>query len=207
MDDRGVGALFRAVRINKRLRQADVAGLAGVSQGLVSKAERGLYEHIGLAAARRIAASLDIRLRLDAWWRSGDGERLLDRDHAALVELAAAVLRAAGWVTLLEYPVAGAWGRGSVDLLAWHARRRVLCVVEVKTRLLDLQELLMAFSRKLRALPAILRREQGWDAVDIGRLLVVAGTRSNRAVVARHPSIFDSTFPGRTLEARAWIRD
>jgi hypothetical protein len=105
----------------------------------------------------------------------------------------------------LEHPFAGAFGRGSVDILAWHPTTRAVCLFEVKSRLLDLQELLMTFARKLRIVPGEIRTELGWAAGPLGRVIVVLGTAANRAVVEDHPNLFAATFPERARAARSWI--
>lgn len=52
---------IRIARLTRRLRQVEVAELAGVSQTAVSDAERGY----GLGTIRRIAHALDIQLLED----------------------------------------------------------------------------------------------------------------------------------------------
>jgi transcriptional regulator with XRE-family HTH domain len=206
MDDRRIGAVFRAVRQHHGLRQSDVAARAGVSQASVSTLERGRLARVSLPIARRIADVLDIRLSLNAWWRGGEADKLLDRAHAALVERVTRVLRASGWHVIVEFPFGGAYGRGSVDVLGWHPARRALCIVEVKSRILDLQELLMTFARKVRLVPLAVREDLGWRPAVVGRVLVVAGTTANREVVAAHPNVFGASFPHRAREARPWLR-
>jgi transcriptional regulator with XRE-family HTH domain len=102
MDDRRVGRIVREVRIRKAWRQRDLAEMAGVSQSLVSRMERGWIGGLSLAKLRKVGAVLDIRFSLDAWWRSGEVDRLVDRGHAALVDHVVAGLRADGWVTRVE---------------------------------------------------------------------------------------------------------
>jgi hypothetical protein len=76
----------------------------------------------------------------------------------------------------------------------------------VKTALTDLQAFLMSMSRKLRIVPGIIETERGWDRVALGRILIVDGTRANRTIVERHASMFEATFPARTIAARQWLR-
>jgi transcriptional regulator with XRE-family HTH domain len=206
MDDRRVGRLFRAVRQRKDYRQADVAKLAGVGQTLVSDIELGRLESVGLVRVRRVAAVLDISISIDAWWRGGEADRLLDRGHASLVEPVVALLRAGGWEVVPEFTFNVYGDRGSVDVLAWHPIEHILLIVEVKTALTDLQETLSTFSKKVRVVPGIIGQERGWNVRHVAKLLVVSGTTANRSVVTRHGATFDAAFPGRSAEARAWLR-
>ena len=77
--------------------------MAGVSQSAITRVERGSLTLVTLEIAERVAAALDITLRLDSRWHGGDGDRLIDREHASVVEVVVSELRAAGWEVLLEY--------------------------------------------------------------------------------------------------------
>lgn len=207
MDDRRAGDAFRQVRRHLRLRQADVAVRARVSQRTVSEIELGRFEHVGLDHVRDVARVLDIRIQLDVWWRSGQLDRLLDHEHARLVELTARALRAAGWDVRVEYTFNEFGERGSADILAWHATRCALAIIEVKTRIDDVQNVLSAFGRKVRLLPRIAARDLGWEPTTVGRVLVLRDTAANRDVVATHGTTFDSVWPARTAAIAAWMRD
>lgn len=206
MDDRRVGRIIREVRIRKAWRQRDVADAAGVSQGLVSRIELGRFGNLSLAKIRKVGHVLDIRVSLDAWWRSGDMDRLVDRGHAALVDHVVASLRADGWVTRVEVTFNHFGERGSADVVAWHPHERILLIVEVKTMIGDIQATASTFERKVRILPDALHAEAGWRARSVARLLVIAETHANRAVIRDHPAIFGAIWPARTLETRRWLR-
>ena len=146
----------------------------------MSRLERGQLERVGLARARRIGAVLQIEMPVAPRWRGGELARLLDADHAALVERVVAVVRSLGWEVMPEYTFSRFGERGSVDVVAWRAPSRSLLIVEVKTRLLDLQDLLAGVGRKERVVPGILARERGWRPNAVGVVLVVADTSANR---------------------------
>jgi len=206
MDDRRVGRAIREIRIHLGLRQADVSRESGVSQRTVSEIELGRLEHVRLRTLRMVADALDVRVSVDTWWRSGRIDHLLDRGHATLVEHVASTLRVAGWIVRVEVTFNEFGERGSADLVAWHPAERALLIIEVKTRIDDTQEATSTFSRKVRILPAILAREEGWDALTIGRVLVLADTRMNRALVRDHAATFDSIWPARTADVRRWVQ-
>lgn len=205
MDDQRIGRLFRAVRQRRNLRQRDVASRARVSQKTVSEVELGRLEAVGLATVRRISAVLDVRVSLQAGWNGGQGDRLIDRAHAHLVNVIARILERGGWTLHPEFTFNHFGDRGSVDILAWHAATRTLLIVEVKATLTDLQDLLAALSRKVRVVPAIAAQTFGWERLHVAQLLFVGDTKGNRAVVSRHAAIFDAAFPMRSREARTWV--
>jgi transcriptional regulator with XRE-family HTH domain len=206
MDDRRVGRLLRAVRIRKNLRQRDLAERCGVSQTVISDLELGRLEEVRLATARRIATELDVRLVISAQWRGGESDRLLDRAHASIVEHVITVLRSLTWDVVPEFTFNVYGDRGSVDILAWHAKERILLIVEVKATLNDLQDLLGALSKKRRVVPIAVREALPWRPDHVAVLLVAAGTSANRAVVARHAATFDAAFPARSRDVLAWLR-
>lgn len=206
MDDRKVGRILRAVRQRRGLRQAGVAANAGLSQSVVSKLERGRLDVVGLETLRRVALELDVSIVISATWQGGQGDRLLDRAHAAVVDRVIETLKALDWEVAAEFSFNHFGDRGSVDVLAWHAARRVLLIIEVKATLTDLQALLLSLSRKLRVVPDLAREELGWNAEHVARLVVIAGTTANRSVVSRHAATFDASFPARSREILSWLR-
>src|SRR5215210_2958978 len=84
MDDIRFGSALRGVRRRRRLTQAEVAALAGVSQPTISRVERGHFETLPLGQIRAIAGTLDVRVDLVARWRGGDLDRLINARHSAL---------------------------------------------------------------------------------------------------------------------------
>lgn len=206
MDDRQIGRVLRAVRIESRLRQADVSRLAGVDQKQVSLAERGHLGRISLDHLRRIAAALEVDLVMIARWRGGESDRLIDRGHAALVEAVARRLTGAGWEVVAEFTFNHYGDRGSVDVLAWHPERRALAIVEVKTSLADLQQTLASMDRKRRVVPRLVAEERGWAPVLVGSILAISGTTGNRRRVAAHSATIRSVMPGGSVATRRWIR-
>ncbi len=206
MDDTRVGRIVREVRIRKTWRQRDLATAAGVSQGLISRIELGRFDNLSLARIRKVADVLGITISLDARWRSGNVDRLVDRGHAALVDHVVATLRADGWVTRVEVTFNHFGERGAADVVAWHPHERILLIVEVKTTIGDIQATASTFERKVRILPDALRREAGWRPRTVARLLVIADTHANRTVVRDHAALFDAIWSARTMETRRWLR-
>ena len=171
----------------------------------MSEIELGRLEHVHLGMLRKVADVLDIRVALDAWWRSGRIDHLLDRAHAALVEHTVKTLEAAGWITRVEVTFNEFGERGSADVVGWRPVERALLIAEIKTRIDDLQDAGAVFSRKVRILPKVLARDEGWDALTVGRVLVYADTRANRELVQAHRGTFDAIWPDRTVAVKRWI--
>ena len=192
------------------MRQVDLAKRAGVSQGMVSRIERGHFEGVTIDAIRRVAAVLDIRIDVIARWRAGDLDRLLNRAHSAMHEDVARRFESLpDWINEPEVSFAIVAERGVIDILAWHPGRRALLVIELKTDIVDVNELVGTLDRKERLAKRV-ARERGWfgsdDAgVTVSTWLIVADTRTNRRRVAAHATMLRSRFPqdGRSIDG--WL--
>lgn len=207
MDDLRIGRLVRVVRRRLHWRQLDVARRAGVSQQLVALIESGRLEAVTVKTLRAVAAALEIRLPFVPQWRGGASDALLDARHAAIVNAVVAVLRVTGWICVLEYSFSHYGERGSVDILAWHPLVGALLVIEVKSRLFDVQALFVGVDRKARLLPEMVARERGWKPLVVGRVVVLEEARANRSVVARNGAAFEAALPARSREVRRWLRN
>jgi transcriptional regulator with XRE-family HTH domain len=205
MEDGRVGTVIRAVRHRRKLRQLDVAKRAGVSQRTVSDIERGHLVRVSLRALRAVGAVLEVGLPFSPRWRGPELDRLLDAQHATIVEIVVGSLRSNGWQVLVEWSFSEFGERGSVDVIGWHEASRTLLVIEVKTKIVDVQELLATHDRKVRLARRLLLRERGWRAAAVGRVLVVLDGTTNRDVVSRHRQVFEAVLPARTLEVRRWL--
>jgi hypothetical protein len=171
----------------------------------VSQAETGHLDRLTLRSLRAIGRALEVRVQVEPLWRGGQLPRLLDAEHASIVNAVAAIMRRHGWEILVEYAFNHFGDRGSVDLVGWQPRHRALVLVEVKSRITDVQDLHAAMARKGRVVPMLLVKERGWRPASIGQLLVVSEASAQRRVVARHGEIFSATFPQRALGARSWL--
>jgi transcriptional regulator with XRE-family HTH domain len=204
-DDVSVGRAVQAVRLSRNLRQSDVAARAGVSREAISRLERGLVDGMTVRSLRAISRALDMPPVVSLGWRAPELERLSDRIHAAMVEEVVLSLERQGWMVAPEHSFNHFGERGSVDILAWQATERALVVVEVKTRIWDVQDLLVAIDRKRRLLPGLVTREWGWRPRAVGLLLVLPELSSHRHVIERHAATFRAALPKRQLEVREWL--
>lgn len=199
------GRGIRALRIRKRWRQIDLAMAAGVSQTIVAKIELGRGRRVAIESYERVAGALDATVDLLLRWNGEALDRLLDQNHAALVEAVAVMLRASGWEVRTEVSFAIRGERGSVDVLGWDAASRSVLVVEVKSVVPDVQATLFGLDRKSR-LGSDIAHSVGWSAGSIGRLLVVNGDRTSRRRIERHVTTFGAALPDRVAAVRRWIR-
>lgn len=203
VDDQRVGAVIRALRLRRGWRQTDLARAAGVSHASVSRAEAGLVAD--LPRLREIARPLDLRLDVVPRWRGGDLDRLLNARHSAMHEAVARDFAGlVGWTSLAEVSFAFGMERGIVDVLAWHAATRSLLVVELKTELVDVQEMLGTLDRKVRLAPRI-GRERGWPPARVGTWVLLAESTRNRVHVQAHQAVLAGRFPAGPLEMRRWL--
>lgn len=167
MDRVRVGQIFRALRREQNLRQADLAGRAGVAQQTVSEVECGRFGRLTVDAYCHLAETLGADVDLAPRWRGPKLARLLDRRHAALCDAVARELVALGWEIRTETTFNHFGDRGSVDLLAWRADVRALLIVEIKTELVSIEETLRTLDMKTRVVPMVAARDLGWAAVRV----------------------------------------
>ena len=205
MDDLKLGRVVRMIRRRYGWRQIDLAEKAGVARWAVSMLERGRAMPLRLAAIRSICSTLEIAAPIAPSWRGVELPRLLDQRHASLVEQVVRRLTEAGWVVAVEYSFSRFGERGVVDVLAWLPFDRALLIVEVKSELDDLQDMLGKMDRYLRVVPALVAAERGWKVRVIGGLLVLPENSTSRWQVGRHRAIFATALPARNREVRRWI--
>jgi hypothetical protein len=152
------------------------------------------------AASAALGAYLDVRVR----WHGEDLDRLLDAAHAALVEATVAMLNRRGWASAVEVSFNHFGERGSIDVLAWHAASRTLLVVEVKSVVPDARATISTLDRKARLGNGI-GRDRGWDALSVGRLLVIADSSTSRRRVRALERVFGTAYPNRGMAVRRWL--
>ncbi|MEP6639559.1 MAG: helix-turn-helix domain-containing protein [Chloroflexota bacterium] len=208
MEDHRFGSVVRAVRLKRRWRQSDLAARAGVSPATISRVERGHVDSLSLRTIRRIAAGLDVRVELLARWRAGDLDRLINAKHSALHEGVARMFRdeLPDWVLEPEVSFAIYGERGVIDILAWHPGRRAILVIELKTDIVDVNDLVGGVDRK-RRLASRIARSRGWDPVSVSVWVIVAAGRTNRARLAAHSAMLRAAYPTDGRGIRHWIRD
>ncbi len=208
MDDGRFGSAIRAVRHKRGWRQRDLAARAGVSDVTVSRIERGHIDTLSLRTLRTVASALDVRVDLIARWRAGDLDRLLNARHSALHDSVAAWFRDVmpEWELAPEVSFSILGERGVIDIVAWHPGRRALLIIELKTDIADVNELVGTFDRK-RRLAWRIAKDRGWDPATVSGWVIVASSRTNRARIAAHGAMLRAAFPIDGRSIRAWLVD
>jgi hypothetical protein len=150
---------------------------------------------------------LEVRIEVLPRSRAADFERIANARHASLAEaVMARISRTPGWLVRPEVSF-GIYGeRGVVDILAWHAARRALLVIELKTEIIDVGELLGTLDRK-RRLGAAIAEPLGWKPATISAWLIVGEGMTNRRRVDAHAATFRAALPNDGRTARAWLAD
>ncbi len=206
MDMVRFGRIVRALRLRRRWRQRDLAERAAVSQSLIARVERGGARRLTVRTLERILEALGARLWMRVDWNGEAADRLLDADHAALVELVLGLLREAGWEAIPEVSFAIDREHGSIDILAWHRATQTLLVIEVKSVVPDVQATIHVFDRKVR-LSSRIAAERGWAPTQIACLMVIGEGSTARRRVNEHAATFQARFPHRTSDVRRFIAD
>jgi transcriptional regulator with XRE-family HTH domain len=208
MDDMRFGSTIRVIRIKRGWRQLDLADRCGLSPSTISRIERGHPGTFSLNAIRAVASALDVRVDLMPRWRAGDLDRLLNAKHSALHEIVAQWLgkQAPDWILAPEVSFAIRGERGVIDIIAWHPGRQALLVIELKTDIADVTELIGTLDRKRRLAREIVA-DRGWRPRTVSAWVIVAPGRTNRARVAAHRSVLRAAFPidGRSMPG--WLTD
>jgi transcriptional regulator with XRE-family HTH domain len=200
-----LGRQIRALRRRRGWRQIDLAGAARMSRGRISRIELGHADELTLASLDAVARALGARLTVLMSWNGEGLDRLLDADHAAIVDVVASTLRTLAWEVAVETSFSIRGERGSIDILAFHPAPGLILVIEVKSVVPDIQATVFTLDRKTR-LAIEIARERGWRGRAVGRVLVVADSRTTRRRVAEHAATFDAAFPARTAAVKRWIR-
>jgi hypothetical protein len=132
-----------------------------VSVAAHSMIENGRLEGLTVRTIRRALMPLDIPLDWDGGWRRPELARLRDADHSVLADAWARWLQLNGWLVRPEVSFNRYGDRGRIDLLAYHPIARALLVIEVKTAIVDVQELLGTLHIKARV-ARFVAGELGW---------------------------------------------
>jgi hypothetical protein len=167
--------------------------------------ERGHLERVSVRALRRVAAALEVQATISVWLTHGELDRLLNAGHAALHEQIARHFETlAGWVQAPEVSFAVYSERGVIDILAFHEPTGSLLVIELKTELVSLEDLLTTMDVRMRH-AAKIAADRGWRAKSVSAWVVIADSRTNRRRVADHSAALRSAFPSNGHAMRSWL--
>ncbi len=206
MDMTRFGADVRLLRRRKGWSQRRLAAEAKVGRWVILAIESGRGDRVRPALLAAVVVGLGGRVSIRVLYQGEGLDRLRDQRHAALVEAIVRLLRAAGWEVATEVSFNIYGERGSIDVMAFHPATGALLVVEVKSVVPDVGGMFMTLDRKARLAREIARKQLGWDAASVSRLLVLPEQRTARRRVTQHAATFDSVVPSRNVAVRRWLR-
>jgi transcriptional regulator with XRE-family HTH domain len=205
MDDQRIGSGLRAMRIRRRLRQRDLSVAAGVPRGVIALIEHGQLDEVGFGQIRAVARALDARFEGLVRWQGGDLDRLTNRGHAQMHEaMARWFAELDGWLAVPEVSFAHYGERGVIDILGWHASTGTVLVVELKTVLVDINDLMSTMDRR-RRLAWKIAMDLGWNAKSVATWVVVSPGRTNDRALAEHATVLRAKFPDDGRSMRRWL--
>jgi transcriptional regulator with XRE-family HTH domain len=182
---RDIGEELREARLIADVSQSALGTAIGVSHAEVSRVERGVAVNVPLVRLSMLAAATGQRLVVKLYLA---GRPLRDAGQLALLDRFRGTLhQELRWRTEVPLPIQG-------DLRAWDAAvvgPGWTLYLDAETRIRDVQALTRRTATK--------RRDTGTDRV----VLLVAGTRHNRAILAGLGSpLIDDGIPGALILER-----
>jgi len=199
-----LGRLVRTLRVRQRLTQAALASRAGIGRRAVSMIECGDARRLRVGTVEAAVWALGARLDLRVLWNGPELDRLLDAGHAAIAASVKRRLQRWGWLVRVEVSYSRYGERGRIDLLGWHPRTGILVVIEIKTDLVDVQQLLGSLDAKARLGRHVAERF-GWPVSATVPAIVFADDRTVRRRLVAHDTLFDR-FARRGRAAVTWLR-
>ena len=204
MDDRRIGSVFRRLRLRRGWTQAEVARRARISDASYSEIERGHIDRMGIGRLRQVAEALEVQLSFEPRWRGASLDRLLSARHSAMTERVAKLLVEAGWDVKPEVSFSHFGERGVVDLVARHPPSAALLLVELKTDIVDVNDLLATMNRRHR-LARVIADSCGWHYRSVSQWIVALQSRTNQRRLADHRTAIRAAFPVDGRAVRGWI--
>lgn len=200
-----LGRLARVLRIRHRLTQTMLGDRAGVGRQAVSRLERGNAASLRLDTIQAIFGALGARLELRPQWHGPELNRLLDAAHAALATAVKRRLERWHWLVRVEVSFNHYGERGRIDLLAFHPATGTLLVIELKTELVDVQDLLGSLDVKARVGRRLAMERFDWEVRAVVPAIVFVNDRTIRRRLARVEPLFDR-FSLRGRACVSWLR-
>lgn len=206
VDQFGFGRAIRGLRHRRGWRQVDLAARSGLARSVVGRIELGQIGRVAYDDLAAAASAVDGQLSLDFRWRGEGLARLIDEEHATVVDQLVELYHVARWEVAVEVSFSIFGERGSIDVFAWHPVIKVVAVNEVKASVPEAGGTVIGVDRKSRLAPQI-ARDRGWTCRGVARFLVIRDTSTSRRRVAEHGRLFRSAFPLAGRESLDWIRN
>ena len=206
-DDDRLAQASRALRRRAGLTQRAFVGERH-SRHTVRLVENGRAGELPLDEIRSHFTKLGGRVHISAWFEGAVIDRLIDAEHAPVVNTSIEVVRAFGWDRVDPEVTFNEWGdRGSIDFFGAHERARAVLVGEAKSAWGSLEETLRSLDVKVRLAPTIAEKRFGWRPKIVGALIAFPESGSARRIAAQNSATLLAAFPARNREIRRWLRN
>ncbi|HEU0235026.1 MAG TPA: helix-turn-helix transcriptional regulator [Candidatus Limnocylindrales bacterium] len=196
-----LGGELRASRKRRRVTQATLGAMIGVSQSTISLMECGRGGSLSLDVWQRAFVALDRPLRLDM--PRDRLEQPADAGHLLVQELVLRMARAVGFRSTFELPTRPMDPGRSADVGLRHDAHRILALTECWNLMGDVGAAARSTNRKLAEAAELAIVLGGERPYRVAGCWVVRATRRNRDLVDRYPEVFAARFPGSSV---AWVR-
>ena len=205
MDLVRAGRSLRTIRRHKGWTLERAAAEAELSRATAGRIEAGRHDSARALTAYARALGADVKVYVR--WHGGDLDRLLNRRHAAMHEqLARLWPDLPSWIAMPEVTFSVFGERGVVDWVAWHAETGTLLLVELKSEIVDINDLLGTANRRIR-LARQIAEPYGWVPRRVAYWLAIEDDRTNRRHLARYATVLRSAFPDDGHAMRRWLRE
>lgn len=204
-DDERLAAASRTLRRKLGLTQTALVG-DGKSRHIQRELEGGRAGRLQVDDLRAHFAKLDASVRVTAWWNGASLDRLIDAQHASIVEGAIRELSRYRWPVEAEVTFSEYGERGSIDVFAADPARNAVVVGEVKSAWGSIEETIRVLDAKVRLAPIVTKRRMGWTPATVASLLIFAEDPTARRIARRHSATLHVAFPARNREIRQWLR-
>jgi transcriptional regulator with XRE-family HTH domain len=197
-----LGEAVRASRRHRRLSQAALASMVGISRQRLGDLELGRGASSPSAVWFALGEALGRYLRFE-FGRDPEAD-VVHAGHLAMQELVLRLGKAGGWEGRFELPTRPTDPARSSDAALLDRRGRRLALNECWNTFGDLGYATRSSDRKLHEAQALAAAVGGDDGpFQVGLCWIVRDTKANRATVARYRHIFESRFPG---SSSGWVR-
>jgi hypothetical protein len=205
-DDDRLANASRALRRHKCLTQHALVG-PGRSRHIPRLIEDGRAEELRLRDIREHFTQLGATVRVNVWYEGALLDRLIDSEHADVVETAVREVRGLGWPRVETEVSFNVWGeRGSIDFLGVDEARGAVLIGEAKSAWGSVEETLRRLDVKVRLAPRVATDRYGWKPRSVGAVLVLPESGSSRRVAQRYATTMLVAFPARNRDVRKWLR-
>lgn len=204
-DDQRLAAASRVLRRRQRLTQESLA-VVGLSPHLQRQIEAARAGRLPLEDLRDHFSRLGASVRVTVWYDGATLDRLLDEDHAAVIESGIRMLDRYSWKPATEVTFSE-WGeRGSIDLFGSRETERAVFIGEAKSAWGSLEETLRSLDVKIRLAPTIAQERLGWRPRTIGAAIIFPEDATARRIAQRHSATLGVSYPDRNRAIRRWLQ-